>query len=172
MTNDTQDKQPAEQQPGVPRCNLCGVPMTGGKHHDCGGDCLRCMAMVGDDPDCMRQLLALYEDSAGAAGAAGAARECECCGRTDECDDDRDAVVIGGRHSAPPQPMAKGEPTAWLVTATKDAPGFVKPYRVLKWTLDEAAKQAEHLQEVGCTVTVEPLVRSATLVEALEAALR
>jgi hypothetical protein len=39
------------------KCNICGNLMTRrGLRADCGGDCLICMATVGDDPDSMRQV--------------------------------------------------------------------------------------------------------------------
>lgn len=43
-------------------CNICGTKLnvpedpTSG---DCGGDCLRCMAEIGEDPDCIRSMRAL-----------------------------------------------------------------------------------------------------------------
>lgn len=41
----------------MPKCSICGHEMTKhGLFADCGGDCLVCMATVGDDPDCMRQV--------------------------------------------------------------------------------------------------------------------
>lgn len=71
-----------------------------------------------------------------------------------------EAIASGNPYTAP-QRVGEIEPTAWLVTATKDAPGHDKPYRVLKFTLGEAVKQAEHLRDVGCAVTMEPLGRIA-----------
>lgn len=43
-----------------PLCNICHTPMTTGEslHQDCGGDCLLCMAEVGDDA-CIATVLRL-----------------------------------------------------------------------------------------------------------------
>lgn len=42
--------------PSTPNCNICrralNVP-DDDTTLDCGGDCLRCMADIGDDPDCI-----------------------------------------------------------------------------------------------------------------------
>lgn len=41
-------------------CKICGEPFDDGLHKDCGGDCLTCMAVVGEDPDCQRALVDMY----------------------------------------------------------------------------------------------------------------
>jgi hypothetical protein len=43
------------------RCNICGKPLDvpgDESTRDCGGDCLRCMAEIGEDPDCIRGMIA------------------------------------------------------------------------------------------------------------------
>lgn len=40
-------------------CSICRRPL-GGRDRlaaDCGGDCLQCMALVGNDPDCVPEVL-------------------------------------------------------------------------------------------------------------------
>jgi hypothetical protein len=44
-------------------CNICKRPLDDPSDpttEDCGGDCLRCMAEVAEDPDCIERLAALY----------------------------------------------------------------------------------------------------------------
>lgn len=44
--------------PGTYRCNICGCVLNQPDEpdtKDCGGDCLRCMAEVAEDPDCQAQ---------------------------------------------------------------------------------------------------------------------
>ena len=37
-----------------PRCKICDKPMS--DEEDCGGDCLKCMAEIGEDPDCIEKM--------------------------------------------------------------------------------------------------------------------
>jgi hypothetical protein len=46
------------------RCNICGCVLDQADEpdtKDCGGDCLRCMSEVAEDPDCQRQRRNLNE---------------------------------------------------------------------------------------------------------------
>jgi hypothetical protein len=45
-------------------CNICGKEMGTGRVADenCGGDCLECMALVGEDPDCWLALAKSLKD--------------------------------------------------------------------------------------------------------------
>ena len=39
----------------LPTCNICGRTLNMSfDTRDCGGDCLRCMATIGTDPDCIQ----------------------------------------------------------------------------------------------------------------------
>ena len=47
------------------KCKICGVILNSPKDpttRDCGGDCLRCMATVADDPDCLQEMYTITED--------------------------------------------------------------------------------------------------------------
>lgn len=46
------------------RCGICGSPFDDTVHLNCGGDCLECMALVGGDPDLLRQLKPLWKAEA------------------------------------------------------------------------------------------------------------
>lgn len=42
------------------KCNICGHEMsTRGLYLDCGGDCMICMANVGEDPHCIDSIIKL-----------------------------------------------------------------------------------------------------------------
>ncbi len=68
------DREPIEARTGQ-HCSVCGNPMTADSslRHDCGGDCLMCMAEAGD-PECVAAALRLQEQLAGAQQAQAAAR--------------------------------------------------------------------------------------------------
>jgi len=40
-------------------CSICKKPFDNSQHKDCGGDCLTCMAEVGEDSDCIKALAKL-----------------------------------------------------------------------------------------------------------------
>lgn len=49
----------------VERCNICGVVMDQPdlpETKNCGGDCLKCMAEIGEDPDCINAMWAIREE--------------------------------------------------------------------------------------------------------------
>jgi len=40
-------------------CNICGIELNQDNNpttRDCGGDCLKCMAIIAEDPDCQEEL--------------------------------------------------------------------------------------------------------------------
>lgn len=47
------------------KCNICGKELNvkdKPRSEDCGGDCLECMAITGEDPDCIEKLKAIEEN--------------------------------------------------------------------------------------------------------------
>lgn len=55
-----------EMSVAVTYCNICkrmlDDPLEPVLSRDCGGDCLQCMALIGDDPDCQRSLVEAFGD--------------------------------------------------------------------------------------------------------------
>lgn len=42
-------------------CKICNVKLT--PTNNCGGDCLSCMILVGEDPDCLQKVAEVLEKS-------------------------------------------------------------------------------------------------------------
>lgn len=44
-------------------CSICKSEFDDGIHQNCGGDCLKCMAVIGEDPECEVHFLSLIADA-------------------------------------------------------------------------------------------------------------
>jgi hypothetical protein len=102
----------------ISTCSICGRPL--GQPNDilsddCGGDCLLCMAVIVEDPDCVARIVMTY----------------------DAMTDDQKAIVDGSNLPGAPFPagsdeLTKDEFVAWY-THRHELPSDITPDEIKAW---------------------------------------